>query len=82
MVAAANHGEPISELRQVHGAAKPSLENQNLLVANGASPGRRRRRRGELTGFEISGGGGDLGELVDVGILGQRVLEAGEGGSA
>lgn len=48
MMAPANHSKPISELRQVHGTAKLALENQNILVANGASPRRRRRRRGEF----------------------------------
>lgn len=32
--------------------------------------------------MEISGGGGNLGELVDMRVLRQRVLKASEGGSS
>lgn len=54
VVAPANDGEAVTEFRDVHLAAEFSLENDDVSVANGASPG----RGGELVvAGEISGGG-------------------------
>ncbi|PON35774.1 hypothetical protein PanWU01x14_333760, partial [Parasponia andersonii] len=68
MVAPTDRREPELELYR---PPKLALEHDRLIPAQGAPPSRRRRRRrrGGESVPEVRGGGGDLGELVDVGIL-------------
>ena len=70
MVAPADGGEAVAELREVHAAAELALENGDVSVAWGASLG----GEGEaVVGREI--GGDDLGDIIDVKIhLGSKSL--------
>lgn len=79
VVATADEGEAVTELREVHVAAKLALENDDVAVANGTAP----RRGGEAVTGEVGGCFGDLRERVDVRVFRESVLfEAGKRGVA
>lgn len=79
VVAAVENGEPVPELARLDRAAEFALEDDHVLVSEGATPG---GGVGVGLGEEVVGGGADLGEAVEVGVFGEGLAEAGERGSA
>lgn len=81
VVAPADDGEPLPELRGLDFAAELALENDDALGPESAAPGAGGGGGGVGFGEEVVGGGAELGEGVDVGILGERLTEFGDCGS-
>lgn len=80
VVAAADDGEEVLELRGLELAAELALEDNDVGAAERAAPAG--RGGGVALGEEVVGGGADFGEFVDVRVLRERVAEGGEGGAA
>ena len=80
VVAAADDGEELLELVGLEFAAKLALEDNDVGATEGAAPAR--GGGGVAFGEEVVGGGTDFGEVVDVGVFGERVAEGGDGGEA
>lgn len=81
VVAPADDGESLPELGGLDFAAELALENDDALGPESATPGAGGGGGGVGLGEEVVGGGAELGEGVDVGILGERVTEFGDCGS-
>lgn len=75
MVAPADCRKALLELRKPDGAAELALENNDVFVAEAAPPG----GGGEALRVKVGGGRADFGELVNVSVVRQGLLDAGEG---
>lgn len=69
VVAPADDGEPFLEFMHVVFSPELPLEDDRFLPAQSAAPAGRGGRRRVPLGEEIVGGGSNLGDVVDVGIL-------------
>ena len=70
MMTTTDGGEHRFELRILDESGQVALENDDLFAAESGAPGRRGGGGGESLGEEVVGGGADLGEAVNVRVLG------------
>ncbi|RDX88177.1 hypothetical protein CR513_30266, partial [Mucuna pruriens] len=80
VVAPADDGEELLELRGLEFAAELALEDNDVGAAEVAAPAG--GGGGVALREEVVGGGADFGEVVDVRVFRERVAEGSEGGSA
>lgn len=78
VVTTADNGKALPELGHLDLAAELALENDGVFAPESAAPGAGGGGGGVGSGEEVVGGGAKLGVVVDVGVLGERVAEAGE----
>ena len=74
MVTFANHRQQFTNLRGLDRAAELALEDDRVFAADGAAPSG--GGGGKPLGLKVAGGGAYFGEVVDVGVLRQGLLDA------
>ena len=82
VVATADNGKALLELGHLDLAAELALENDSVFAPESAAPGAGGGGGGVGSSEEVVGGGAKLGVVVDVGVLGERLAEAGKGVAA